>query len=655
MDANHTRSVISEYLTTVTLSPHQQFVFAWGHHSSDMADLSGEPQPLSFAIEGADKQHVAASVTAENADCDAKGSIATGADGATIDKDDIIRELMTQLQANTDRLATLEANIKTINGAVGLPENPVVHPEPVDAEGDHLHASRGPDEVETADSDTDDEDVEDDGDSEEDNAKRTAKIIARRMKYLPSEEWIPNKISETYKIDDFLPSSLSVVVSLEAKVSMTHHVIHSTLPEADCGSKPETGRSRPDRLAIPCATLLSEIAKISGTIISTRTNVFVRPFKNVIPFREEYHESLIQSKEAYSKLKKLKKEKEASYAEACKVADELGEATPSKEEFHLSMADQSSLATARKLYLGLTCLLHFIDNDNAEIMYLRRQVKTRDFEISFENLWHIFEPGQLVCPKGDKDQAYRVLNVGGGRPHRDMPDHDGSLQTKSKTQKVTDFFVDCFNTDFNGTHYVPTPLTMYIPPYDGTRPIKSLAVRPLEYLYSGEEEKDVRKKLVDRGKKFVRLAAVSHQRYSGLSLQDRDLRCEEVDGDVIIDFALAFKNNRVSLEERLMDPYISFQPPRSDISITDYYTPQSIEETREQCSASCSIPGCTMCPATVSYFYDDASFEFVRRTRFLEVSAALLKDIEQDLGDDRHLLLPYRMYGYVLLSRKWCK
>lgn len=620
-----------------------------------MADLPSTP-PLSASVNGEDnKDHTTTTVTTLDLDSDDNKSATISANGKMAVKDDVIRELMDQLKANTDRLAALEAHIKTVNLTLGLPEEPIVDSVPVDASGDHLSAPHGPSDAEAAASDTDEEDADDNRDSDEDNRKRTAKIISEKMKYVPSVEWVPGGLAGVHGINVFSPSSLSVVVSLESIAPTTNHAIQPTLSETDCISMPDNSPSRPDRLAIPCATLLAEIAKVSGTTISTRTNVFVRPFKNVIPFREEYQESLNQNREVYNTLKELKKERKAKFAKACKIAEEKDETPPSKDDKHLTIEDQSKLDTAKKLYLGLTCLLHFIDHDNAEIMDLRRQVKNISFEIAFENLWHLFEPGQIVCPKGDKDQAYRVLNVGGGRPHRKMPDHDGSLLAKSKAQKITDFFIDCFHIDFDGTHYVPTPLTIYISPYEGTRSIKNLAVRPLDCLYPGGDGKEMIVKLTDRGKKFERLAAVSHQRYSGLSLQDKNSRCEEVDGDVIVDFALAFKNNLAKPEERVVESYLNFQPPGPDFAITDYYTPQSLEETREDGPTGCSIPNCTICQTSSTYTFDDASFELVRRSRFLDNNAKLLKHVEKNLGEGRYLLLPYRMYGYVLLSRKWCK
>jgi hypothetical protein len=620
-----------------------------------MADFTSTPPLSAFVIAEDNKDHSTVTVTAMDLDLNNDKSATLSTDKQMISKDETIHGLMDQLKTNTDRLAALETLIKSVNSYLGLPEEPVADSVPTGATEDHIPVP-DPSDAEAGASDTDEEDPDDNGDPDEDDRKTTAKIIAMRMKHVPSEDWVSGKLANVHCINDISPSSQSVVVSLEPITSAIIHATQPKLAEADSTSVPDNVPSRPpDRLLVPCATLLAEIAKVSGTTISKDTNVFVRPFKNVLPFRKEYQESLNQNREVYNTLKASKKERKVKFAEACKIAEEKDESLPPKEEKRLPIEDQAKLDTAKKLYHGLTCLLHFIDHDNAEIMDFRRQVKNKDFEIAFENLWHLFEPGQIVCPKSDKDQAYRVLNVGGGRPHRTTPDHDGSPPVRPKVQKITDFSVDCFHIDFNGTSYVPTPLTIHIPPYEGTRSIKNLAIRPLEYLYQGDEEKAMTEKLINRGKKFERLAAVSHQRYYGLSLQVKGSRCEEVDGDVIIDFALAFKNNPTNPYMSLSDANIAFQPPGLDIPVTEYYTPQSVEETREDKIQACSIPNCETCRAVITCSYDDADFELVRRSRFLDNNAALLKQVEKELGDDRHLLLPYRMYGYVLLSRKWCK
>lgn len=53
--------------------------------------------------------------------------------------------------------------------------------------------------------------------------------------------------------------------------------------------------------------------------------------------------------------------------------------------------------------------------------------------------------------------------------------------------------------------------------------------------------------------------------------------------------------------------------------------------------------------------YDDPVLYKSRRATFINNTSLLEPRPIGNLGRDRWILLPYRVYGYVLLSRKWCK
>lgn len=96
----------------------------------------------------------------------------------------------------------------------------------------------------------------------------------------------------------------------------------------------------------------------------------------------------------------------------------------------------------------------------------------------------------------------------------------------------------------------------------------------------------------------------------------------------MIDFELAFRNS----EPR-------FEPPEfSETAILNLHSETSIREAREARTYSAE--------EKVNMF---KWFEFKRTTNLIK---------PQSLGSrerDVMILLPYRVYGYVLLSRRWCK
>lgn len=198
--------------------------------------------------------------------------------------------------------------------------------------------------------------------------------------------------------------------------------------------------------------------------------------------------------------------------------------------------------------------------------------------------------------------------------------------------------------DFNGTHYGPVAHQITISPYDGLRQITALDVVPISYV-PPTDEGSIEDVLLARGKKFVRLARVSHKQYKGLTLKEGPFRHEEVDGDTIIDFALAFKNS--------LGPY-EIEPPSLGGGVIEDPTPENPAELREAFSGCGEPSPGTCCPKL--YIYNDTEFDLRRRTEFKESPEINLSTVPADegkLGRERHVLLPYRVYGYVLLSRKW--
>jgi hypothetical protein len=78
-------------------------------------------------------------------------------------------------------------------------------------------------------------------------------------------------------------------------------------------------------------------------------------------------------------------------------------------------------------------------------------------------------------------------------------------------------FVDC-----DGKEYGAVPKVIKISPYQDLRPITLLEVYPLKFSPRLES------KLIQRGKKFVKLAGVAHKKYKGLSIKEETVRQEEV-------------------------------------------------------------------------------------------------------------------------------
>ncbi|OJJ76617.1 hypothetical protein ASPBRDRAFT_192737 [Aspergillus brasiliensis CBS 101740] len=273
---------------------------------------------------------------------------------------------------------------------------------------------------------------------------------------------------------------------------------------------------------------------------------------------------------------------------------------------------------ARVLLDGLRALIHFLDYDLGSLTRARQQIAQGSLErIPFPYLWHLYHPGQVIVTKRPKYQAYRVLQVCGGRRpagHRNAG--------AAPVTKPTNLVIDCFYLDFDGKEIRALPKTISIRPYDGQLPITALDAYPLEYASEG-----LSGDLIRRGRKFIDLVKVSHKRYKGLNLRESDFdKYEEIDSDVIVDFELAFRSKEVGTGLPEYGGGVILEPTEEDP-----------DETHDE-----------------EVFYDSKDMLEKFRSDFIH-NTSLLEDqgTETQLSHERLILLPPRIYGYVLLSRAW--
>lgn len=250
----------------------------------------------------------------------------------------------------------------------------------------------------------------------------------------------------------------------------------------------------PDRLEINSYFLWEDLLDATGIDLG-ETRVLLRPFKVLVLYEQEIRHVLESREQTHKGL--------------------VAEATA---KFDKETALTIKVAKRRVDYLQLT--VKFIDTDLADIQTLRRQISDGTLQkISFDNLWHLFNPGELIVNRGHY-QAYRVLHVAGGRPlfSSGRPLDGGDDDDREPASEMhrdwtrSDFDIDCFSMFFDGEEIVPVPQQITIPEYGGERAITSLAVFPLKFL---KDKVSVRKALLERGRRFKKVAGVQHKRYTG--------------------------------------------------------------------------------------------------------------------------------------------
>lgn len=218
---------------------------------------------------------------------------------------------------------------------------------------------------------------------------------------------------------------------------------------------------------------------------------------------------------------------------------------------------------AKSVDLGCTCLrdardqlqllVNVIDKHLTSLSTLRRAISDHSLKkISFRDLWHLFQPGDLVVSSRQPIQAYRVLLASGGRPlltkdvlYDNMEKFEH--QDKNRNSKVSPFRVDCIRLDFDGERFGPVHETISIFEYDGIRQVVDLDVYPIVF---SDDEMALRDKLSKRGHDFATYRDFKHKRYTGLSIGDLQ---DEVRRRRAVDFIHYNKTNRYIADRKRGD------------------------------------------------------------------------------------------------------
>ena len=166
----------------------------------------------------------------------------------------------------------------------------------------------------------------------------------------------------------------------------------------------------------------------------------------------------------------------------------------------------------------MQCLIDFLNIDLKHVFDLRRDLAAgATQEVAFEDLWHLFNPGDLiVSPK--RRQAYKVVHTSGGRQLL-------SRALNYEMRRVfSPFRIDCFYIDFDQTALGPVSEVIEIPEYSGKRPITSLnpefryfgrePIFPVRFL---ENSESIIVELVERGRRLHQFGSFAHKRYRGLA------------------------------------------------------------------------------------------------------------------------------------------
>ena len=204
------------------------------------------------------------------------------------------------------------------------------------------------------------------------------------------------------------------------------------------------------------------------------------------------------------------------------VAEVSADGTPtsirsSYTDHTISSNEQSKWST--EAFMDLRCLVKFMDDYlNPVVKSLRSNHRS---DIRFSELWYLFEPGQLVYVKDSNipQKIWKIVQTTGGRkllnPRRTL---DRILTTSDRQREprevgYTNFVLDCYYIDFDGSRYGWSYHRFHISRFDSTRPVNSLPIHPFNM---AEKDGTVKRlTLLKQGMEFIRCTERRHLHYSG--------------------------------------------------------------------------------------------------------------------------------------------
>ncbi|KAK4169596.1 hypothetical protein QBC43DRAFT_354874 [Cladorrhinum sp. PSN259] len=446
-----------------------------------------------------------------------------------------------------------------------------------------------------------------------------------------------------------------------------------------------------ERIRINSKHILRILSKIHDENISKHDSplVMIRPFKGLNYYDKAIRQKLLELKAEFgpkddqppgtpmteTKPKEidtvLPEEVDTALANAVsKTAGENGESKTEPDE------EKNEWTFSLTAYERLNCLVQFMDEQIEEkISYLE---KGQFNQISFTDIWYLFRPGVEVVDQTLR-QAYRVVNVS-SPGHILLPPWRTQFNKAAKAKEETPVILVCVYIDFDGKNLGPRVRRVRIPRYDGEKAVTSLEVFPLRFAeqrisvqaqaasskkHDGQTNIPLRDRLIARGKLFMDMTGFKHMHYNGLTLDTRD----EVDSNVVVDFQEAF--SYFQSQKRAQQEQPGFK--MSDVGLLDKWQPEfknivgedlDTEFDNEMCTADC-------CSIIGERYHKDSYGEIKRNRDYVRqlmpegrgepppsIYVRPLQEIraqEELLSDDDFLIMSYRVFAFVLRSRKWAQ
>ncbi|KAK5651408.1 hypothetical protein OQA88_12496 [Cercophora sp. LCS_1] len=410
----------------------------------------------------------------------------------------------------------------------------------------------------------------------------------------------------------------------------------------------------PERIRINSHHILKILQKIDADkfVDGEGGLVMIRPYKALVYYEDQIRKAYQDLKRKFDPSSIASSEEEAAAAAAAAAAqqdkpDEEGSKTDNKEEETSDPLTSSAVALEQ---LGV--LMQFLDNDiQGKFDYVRSEQCQR---VTFTDVWYLFRPGDEVIDQGRK-QVYRVTGVTSSA-HKVIPPWKNYSSASAKSNE-TPIMIDCVHVDFDGKLLGPVGKSVQIPRFEGEKPISSLPVYPLRLIenrkvISGSNQQSFREWLIARGKMFVDVLSVKHMNYNGFTLDTRD----EVDGQVMVDFEEAFANEeKEATNEKRRNKW---RPAIQSLIGAEQEETEDIECTAGCCTRERVLKDSYAEKKRNEDYINSLIPEELGREPPVTIYPQALRDLKasgETLADAEFIVMSYRVFGFILRSRKWAK
>lgn len=409
--------------------------------------------------------------------------------------------------------------------------------------------------------------------------------------------------------------------------------------------------------------ILSSIVTFGEEVWTAKPRTFIRPFSPLI-----YHHNAVLERLA------MLQERWGSH-------ENLGAGTPSSPALSEQDGPTARIDDCPAALQDLRAYVKFMKEEvltfYAKFDHLHADDGKPPAKVRFQDLWYLFRVGELVFRQvgtGAERDLHNFAALGnrtwrcyGIRPpwakFRISPSEHQSYIGEDDSERSS-FGLHCYYIDYTGEEFCVVTQTFEIPPFKGERLIKSLRVFPTRF---AANNKGLMADAMKISQKFLESTKLQHAAYQGWTTTVTPTgspgtdekgnplnRPEYIDSEVIVDFVEAFQTCPTWKPEVTVIKPVEYNPQHvdDDFSICWWSDANRTKLVREKNEIIVLRSGISVFERNSNLNPENESAD-----KFLvkvwENDRNGKTTTEKDLTEMDLLLLPSRIFAYVLRDRKF--